>query len=161
MGSSTPKNFLKKKDALAQREPQQTPGAYPRHPQTLKWKEFLHKQVVEGLGYVPGVCWKILRLLGMWEVPSFRDLWVQNGRFLIFCFHRKRSSFTVFFVSLLKILGCRRLVNEDRKYLYTYAFYYIIKNKHATHAPIYIYVCCINTVCMYLYIKLSLHQIVA
>ena len=31
--------------------------AYPRHPQTLKWKEFLHKQMVEGLGYVPGVCW--------------------------------------------------------------------------------------------------------
>ena len=22
-----------------------------------KWKDFLHKQVVEGLGYVPGVCW--------------------------------------------------------------------------------------------------------
>ena len=42
------------------REPQHTPGAYPRHPQTLKWKEFLHKQMVEGLGYVPGVCWKIL-----------------------------------------------------------------------------------------------------
>ena len=37
------------------REPQHTPGAYPRHPQTLKWKEFLQKQMVEGLGYVPGV----------------------------------------------------------------------------------------------------------
>ena len=42
------------------REPQHTPGAYPRHPQTLKWKDILHKQMVEGLGYVPGVCWKIL-----------------------------------------------------------------------------------------------------
>ena len=39
---------------------QHTPGAYPRHPQTPKWKEFLHKMLVERLGYVPGVCWKIL-----------------------------------------------------------------------------------------------------
>ena len=45
------------------REPQHTPGAYPRLPQTPKWKEFLHKLLVGGLGYVPGVCWKILRKL--------------------------------------------------------------------------------------------------
>ena len=43
------------------REPQHTPGAYPRPPQNPKWKEFLHKLLVLGLGYVPGVCWKILR----------------------------------------------------------------------------------------------------
>ena len=43
------------------REPQHTPGAYPRHPQRPKWKEFLHKLLVGGLGYVPGACWKILR----------------------------------------------------------------------------------------------------
>ena len=46
------------------REPQHTPGAYPRLPQIPKWKEFLHKLLVGGLGYVPfGVCWKILRKL--------------------------------------------------------------------------------------------------
>ena len=38
-----------------------TLGAYPRHPYTPKCKEFLHKLLVGGLGYVPGVCWKILR----------------------------------------------------------------------------------------------------
>ena len=31
------------------------------NPQTPKWKEFLHKLLVGGLGYVPGVCSKILR----------------------------------------------------------------------------------------------------
>ena len=35
--------------------------AYPRHPQTPKWKEFLHKLLVGGMGYAPGVCWKVLR----------------------------------------------------------------------------------------------------
>ena len=48
--------------ALNLREPQHTPGAYPMNPQTPKWKESLHKLLVGGLGYVPGVCWKILRL---------------------------------------------------------------------------------------------------
>ena len=43
------------------REPQHTPGAYPMNPQTPKWKESLHKLLVGGLGYVPGVCWIILR----------------------------------------------------------------------------------------------------
>ena len=43
------------------REPQHTPGTYPRHPQSPKWKEFLHKLLVGGLGYVPVACWKILR----------------------------------------------------------------------------------------------------
>ena len=32
-----------------------------RHSQTPKWKEFLHKLLVGGLGYAPVVCWKILR----------------------------------------------------------------------------------------------------
>ena len=47
---------------ISLREPQHTPGAYPRHPQTPKWKEFLHKVFVQGVGYVPGVCWKSLRI---------------------------------------------------------------------------------------------------
>ena len=51
------------------REPQHTPGAYPRHPQTPKWKEFLHKMLVEHLGYVPGVSWKILGYLEPFDVP--------------------------------------------------------------------------------------------
>ena len=40
--------------------PKHTPGVYPRHPQIPKWKEFLHKVLVQGVGYVPGVCWKSL-----------------------------------------------------------------------------------------------------
>ena len=53
------------------REPQHTPGAYPRHPQTPKWKEFLHKLLVGGLGYAPGVCWKVLRIMTGWRIPIF------------------------------------------------------------------------------------------
>ena len=49
------------------REPQHTPGAYPRHPQSPKWKEFLHKLLLGGLGYVPGVCWKFLRKNWLWN----------------------------------------------------------------------------------------------
>ena len=37
---------------------QQTPGTDPRYPKIQIW----HKQVVEGLGYVPGVCWNFLRI---------------------------------------------------------------------------------------------------
>ena len=52
------------------REPQHTPWSkhtpgIPKH--TPKWKEFLHKMLVERLGYVPGVCWKIL---GVYEHVS-------------------------------------------------------------------------------------------
>ena len=44
-------------------EPQHTPGAYLRLPQTPKWMEFLHQLLVRGLGrYVPGACRKILRI---------------------------------------------------------------------------------------------------
>ena len=32
-------------------------------PKIQIWKDFFHKQVVEGLGYVPGVCWNFLRLI--------------------------------------------------------------------------------------------------
>ena len=35
----------------------------PRCPKIQIWKDFLHKRVVEGLGYVPGVCWSFLRLI--------------------------------------------------------------------------------------------------
>lgn len=31
-------------------------------PKTEIWKDFLHKRVVQGLGYVPGVCWSFLSL---------------------------------------------------------------------------------------------------
>ncbi len=41
---------------ISLRELQHTPGAYPRHPETLKRKQFLHKLLVQGLGYVPGAC---------------------------------------------------------------------------------------------------------
>ena len=47
---------------LSLRKSQQTPGTYPSHPKIQIWKDFLQKQVVEGLGYVPGVCWRFLRL---------------------------------------------------------------------------------------------------
>ncbi len=43
------------------RKIQQTPGTDPRYPKIQIWRDFLHKQVVEGLGYVPGVCWSFLR----------------------------------------------------------------------------------------------------
>ena len=58
------------------RETQHTPGAYPRHPQTPKWKEFLHKLLVGGMGYAPGVCWKVLR----WWVHWKKTATVQNWR---------------------------------------------------------------------------------
>ena len=45
-------NCLKPQQIRTPREPQHTPGAYPRPPQTPKWKEFLHK-VLAG---VSGVC---------------------------------------------------------------------------------------------------------
>ena len=45
------------------REAQHTFGAYPKHLQTPRWKESLHKLLVGGPGYVPGVCWKIIRFL--------------------------------------------------------------------------------------------------
>ena len=58
------------------RETQHTPGAYPKHPQTPKWKEFLHKLLVGGLGYAPGVCWK-----GLGEWNEFSSHW-NWGNFL-------------------------------------------------------------------------------
>ena len=43
------------------RKIQQIPGTDPRYPKIQIWQDFLHQQVVEGLGYVPGVCWSFLR----------------------------------------------------------------------------------------------------
>ena len=40
---------------------QQTPGTYPRYPNIQIWKDFLHTHLIEGLGYVPGVCSSFLR----------------------------------------------------------------------------------------------------
>ena len=70
---------------------QQTPGTYPRYPKTQIWKDCLHEQVVEGPGYVPGVCWSFLQylciplpkvpskkkniLLTLFEVKSTLSLW--------------------------------------------------------------------------------------
>ena len=45
---------------------QQTPGTDSRYPKVQIWKDFLHKQGVEGLGSVPGACWNFLRF----EVPN-------------------------------------------------------------------------------------------
>ncbi len=70
------------------REPQHTPGAYPRHPQTPKWKEFLHKLLVGGLGYAPGVCWKVLRIMTGWRIPIFyRKYWHGKCIFKWWVFH--------------------------------------------------------------------------
>lgn len=61
------------------REPQHIPGAYPRHPQTPKWKELLHKLLVGDPGYVPGICRKILGLM-LW-FPSQQALqWFEDSR---------------------------------------------------------------------------------
>ena len=56
---------------------QQTPGTYPRYPKIPIWKDFLHKQVVEGLGYVPGVCWNFLRFLD----TAFQSNYCSGSRF--------------------------------------------------------------------------------
>ena len=45
------------------RKIQQIPGTDPRYPKIQIWQDILHQQVVEGLGYVPGVCWSFLRWL--------------------------------------------------------------------------------------------------
>ena len=46
------------------REPQHTPGAYPKHPFHPQMKGIpKHKLLVGGLGYAPGVCWKVLRMI--------------------------------------------------------------------------------------------------
>ena len=41
---------------------QQTPGTDPRYPKIQIWKDFLYKWLVEGLGYVRGVCRSLLRI---------------------------------------------------------------------------------------------------
>ena len=53
---------------------QQTPGTNPRYPKIQIWKDFLHKkQVVEGLGYVPRVCWNFLRWMNRFISSLFRN----------------------------------------------------------------------------------------
>ena len=54
---------------LGSREPTRDDKGYgspSREPIFLR-KDFLHKQVVEGLGYVPGVCWSFLRFFLLWN----------------------------------------------------------------------------------------------
>ena len=56
-------DFVRPEDeTLPLRKIQQIPGTDPRYPKIQIWQDFLHQQVVEGLGYVPGVCWSFLRL---------------------------------------------------------------------------------------------------
>ena len=40
----------------------------PRYPKIQIWRDFLNKQVHEGLGYVPGVCWSCLISIQRWLV---------------------------------------------------------------------------------------------
>ena len=42
---------------------QQTPGTDSTYPKIQIWKDFLHKQAIEGLGYVPAACWSFLRII--------------------------------------------------------------------------------------------------
>ena len=50
---------------------QQAPGTYPRYPKYKYDSGFPnHKPVVEGLGYVPGVCWSFLRNYQECQVTS-------------------------------------------------------------------------------------------
>ena len=59
---------------------QQTPGTDPRYPKIQMWKDFLYKWLVEGLGYVRGVCRSFLRTLysdlqlHFWFTLFFSDL---------------------------------------------------------------------------------------
>ena len=52
---------------------QQTPGTYPKYGKNPIWKDSLHKQVVQGLGYVPRVCWNLLRNKPSQEPTSILD----------------------------------------------------------------------------------------
>ena len=49
---------------------QQTPGTYPRYPNIQIWKNFLHTHLIEGLGYVPGVCSSFLRHMS-WAIIMY------------------------------------------------------------------------------------------
>ena len=62
------------------REPQDTPGTYPRHPQTPKWKEFVYKVLFQGyVGKFLEYCLKI----GFWigDQVMIKKLWNHNERF--------------------------------------------------------------------------------
>ena len=48
-------------------------------PFTPKWKEFLHKLLLGGLGYVPGVCWKVLRYIFVMSFWFFSNHFGQLG----------------------------------------------------------------------------------
>ena len=71
------------------RKIQQIPGTDPRYPKIQIWQDFLHQQVVEGLGYVPGVCWSFLRvflLIPLNDRKISRSLfpWNQKNTYLFF-----------------------------------------------------------------------------
>ena len=54
---------------------QQTPETDPRYPKIQIWKDFLYKWLVEGLGYVRGVCRSFLRYCHLLEyIPSLAYL---------------------------------------------------------------------------------------
>ena len=64
------------------REPQHTPGTYPRPSTTCWWRKSCHICILGYLGSAPRVCWKILRKLGQKSPTSprrkslpFKDFW--------------------------------------------------------------------------------------
>ena len=75
-------NYLNILWVANRRKPQHTPEAYRRHPQPPNARNlFVNcKLLVGGLGYVPGVCWKFLRMnhwilmLGMNEISTIYSM---------------------------------------------------------------------------------------
>ena len=55
------------------------PWSIPQAPQTPKWKEILHKPLVGGLGYVPGVCCRILRKILSMSHTGWFNRYPYNG----------------------------------------------------------------------------------
>ena len=70
-----PRSFLRiivrpQKKSHILRKFQQTPGTYPRYPNIQIWENFLHTHLIEGLGYVPGVCSSFLRRMS-WAIIMY------------------------------------------------------------------------------------------
>ena len=59
-----------KTEGVILRKFQQTPGTYPRYPKSPRMKDYLHKQVHKGPGYVAGVCWNFLRVIQNSATPN-------------------------------------------------------------------------------------------
>ncbi len=61
--TTTPTTPQKKHPKLLSKKMSTDPWNRPQVPQIQIWKDFLRKQIVEGLGSVPRVCWNFLRFL--------------------------------------------------------------------------------------------------